>query len=60
MTIERVSRSFEDLNRTLEERVKQAMAERAVLADIVEGTAAFVQVMDQDFRWLAINSASAS
>ncbi|MEA1073128.1 ATP-binding protein [Sphingomonas sp. LY160] len=52
--------ALQDLNRTLEERVKQAMAERAVLADIVEGTAAFVQVMDRDYRWLAINSASAS
>jgi signal transduction histidine kinase/ActR/RegA family two-component response regulator len=30
-----------------------------VLADIVEGTDAFVQVADMDYRWLAINSAAA-
>jgi PAS domain S-box-containing protein len=34
-------------------------AERKVLADIVEGTDAFVQVADLDYRWLAINKASA-
>ncbi len=47
------------LNETLETRVAEALAERRVLADIVEGTNAFVQVVDMNFRWLAINSASA-
>ena len=36
-----------------------ALAERKLLADIVEGTNAFVQVVDPNFRWLAINGASA-
>jgi PAS domain S-box-containing protein len=47
------------LNETLEARVAAALAERKVLADIVEGTEAFVQVVDLDGRWLAINGASA-
>ncbi|HSI41045.1 MAG TPA: PAS domain-containing protein [Xanthobacteraceae bacterium] len=47
------------LNETLERRVAEAVAERNVLADIVEGSSAFVQVVDPDLRWLAINSASA-
>jgi signal transduction histidine kinase len=47
------------LNETLERRVNEALAERRVLADIVEGTDAFVQVADLDYRWLAINRAAA-
>jgi PAS domain S-box-containing protein len=43
----------------LESRVADALAERKLLADIVEGTDAFVQVADLNFRWLAINKASA-
>jgi hypothetical protein len=34
-------------------------AERRLLADIVEGTEAVVQVADLDYRWLAINQAAA-
>ncbi|WP_200956581.1 MULTISPECIES: PAS domain-containing protein [unclassified Sphingomonas] len=48
-----------ELNRTLEARVAAALAERKILADIVEGTNAFIQVSDMDFNWLAINRASA-
>ncbi len=48
-----------DLNETLERRVSEALAERKVLADIFEGTDAFIQVADRDFRWMAINRASA-
>ena len=48
-----------ELNETLERRVSEALAERKVLADIVEGTDAFVQVADLDYRWIAINKASA-
>jgi signal transduction histidine kinase len=48
-----------ELNETLERRVTEALAERKVLADIVEGTNAFVQVVDLDYRWLAINQAAA-
>ena len=47
------------LNETLEARVVAALAERKLMADIVEGTNAFVQVIDQNFRWLAINTAAA-
>jgi PAS domain S-box-containing protein len=46
------------LNETLEQRVAEALAERKLFADIVEGTDAFVQVLDLDFRFLAINEAS--
>jgi signal transduction histidine kinase/CheY-like chemotaxis protein len=52
-------RSLRDLNETLERRVADAVAERNVLADLVEGTDAFVQVADLDYRWLAINKAAA-
>jgi PAS domain S-box-containing protein len=55
----RAERALQQLNETLEARVVAALAERKLLADIVEGTNAFVQVVDTDFRWLAINGASA-
>ena len=51
-------RDLEVLNAQLEDRVATALAERKVLADIVEGTDSFVQVADMNFRWLAINRAS--
>lgn len=47
-----------DLNETLERRVAEALAERKLFADLVEGTDAFVQVVDLEFRWLAINKAA--
>ena len=53
-------RALRELNETLERRVSDALAERKVLADIVEGTNAFVQVSDLEFRWLAINKAAAA
>jgi len=52
-------RALRELNETLERRVAEALAERKVLADIVEGTDAFVQVADLEYRWLAINRAAA-
>jgi PAS domain S-box-containing protein len=52
-------RSLRELNETLERRVSEALAERKLLADIVEGTDAFVQVADLQYRWLAINRAAA-
>ena len=52
-------RALRDLNDTLERRVNEAIAQRKLLADIVEGTDAFVQVADLDYRWLAINRAAA-
>ena len=53
-------RGLRELNETLERRVTEALAERKLLADIVEGTNAFVQVVDLDYRWLAINQAAAN
>jgi len=55
----RAEDALQQLNETLEARVADALAERKVLADIVEGTSAFVQVADKDFRWIAINGAAA-
>ncbi|HSW19021.1 MAG TPA: PAS domain-containing protein [Ramlibacter sp.] len=52
-------RALRELNETLERRVNEALAQRKLMADIVEGTDAFVQVVDLDFRWLAINKAAA-
>ncbi|NGM48963.1 PAS domain-containing protein [Caulobacter sp. 602-2] len=54
----RAELALRQLNETLEQRVASALAERRVLADIVEGTAALVQVVDNDFRWLAVNGAA--
>jgi PAS domain S-box-containing protein len=48
-----------ELNESLERRVNEVLAERKVFVDIVEATDAFVQVADLDFRFLAINKASA-
>ena len=47
-----------DENRTLEQRVAEALAEKKVYADIVEGTDAFIQMADPAFNFLAINKAS--
>ncbi len=55
----RAELALRQLNETLEQRVASALAERRVLADAMEGANAFIQVADQDFRWLAINSAAA-
>ncbi|WP_256807981.1 ATP-binding protein [Bradyrhizobium sp. Bra64] len=55
----RAERDLQQLNETLEARVVAALAERKLMADLVEGTDAFVQVVDPAFRWLAINGASA-
>jgi signal transduction histidine kinase/CheY-like chemotaxis protein len=55
----RAEAELRHLNETLELRVAKALAERRLLADIVEGTNIFVQVADMDLNWLAINGASA-
>ena len=55
----RAEAELRSLNETLETRVAEALAGRKVFADVVEGTDAFVQVADLDYRWLAINKASA-
>ncbi len=51
--------ALQQLNDELESRVAAALAERRVLADIVGGSDAFVQVAGTDFRWIAINDAAA-
>jgi PAS domain S-box-containing protein len=56
---ERLNRNLTELTHTLEQRVETALAQGKLLADLVENTDAFVQVADLDFRWLAINRASA-
>ena len=43
----------------LERRVAEALLEKKLLADIVEGTDAFVQVVDLGFHWMAVNRAAA-
>jgi signal transduction histidine kinase/CheY-like chemotaxis protein len=49
-------RSF---NEELEQAIAIGMAERKVLGDVVESTDAFIQVSDLEYRFLAINRASA-
>jgi PAS domain S-box-containing protein len=49
---------LKELNETLERRVAEALAERKILADIVEETDGLIQVLDLDFRWLATNRAN--
>ena len=48
-----------ELNERLENRVAQALAERKILVDIVEATDTLVQVLDLDYRYLAVNRAGA-
>ena len=51
---------LKDVNATLERRVADALAERRVLADVIEGSDVLVQVADCSFNWLAINQAAAA
>ena len=51
-------RRLRELTQALETQVSAAEAERKVLADVVEAMDALVQVIDTDFRWLAINNAA--
>ncbi|NNM76872.1 PAS domain-containing protein [Sphingomonas sp. ID1715] len=48
-----------ELNETLERRVAEAVAERKLLLDIIDGADVFVQVADRDLTWRAINRAAA-
>ena len=50
---------LQSFNESLEASVAVALEERKVLADVVESTDAFIQVSDLDYRFLAINRASA-
>lgn len=53
-----MERALREANESLEARVSAAISERQLLAQLVEGTDAFVQVVGPDFRWLAINRAA--
>ncbi|HEX6975612.1 MAG TPA: PAS domain-containing protein [Vicinamibacterales bacterium] len=53
-------RELRALNETLERRVDAALAERKLLADLVEGTDAIVLVADFDYRLLAVNRAASA
>ncbi|MCQ9426778.1 PAS domain-containing protein [Pseudomonas sp. LJDD11] len=52
----RAELALQQLNETLESRVRDAVAERNVLADVVNGTDARIHVIDRNYRWLAINA----
>ena len=58
-TRKRIEAELRELNETLEQRVEQALVERSRLAAIVENTDVFIQVADTDYRFIAINKASA-
>jgi signal transduction histidine kinase/CheY-like chemotaxis protein len=51
--------ALRDLNSTLQYRIKEALAQRKILTDIIETTDLFVQVADLQYRWLAINRSAA-
>jgi PAS domain S-box-containing protein len=55
----RIERELHEINENLEARVASAIAERQLLAGIVENTNAFVHILDMDLRYLAINGAGA-
>ena len=57
-TRRRAEIALHQMNATLEQRISEALAERKLLADLVEGTDAIVQVVDKNFRILAINRAA--
>ena len=54
----RAEQALQEANRTLERRVSEALAERKVLADIVEATDTIVQMLDMRGRWMAFNRAA--
>ena len=51
-------KALTDLNETLEQRIKAAVAERQILADVVESTDASIGVLDLNYTILAINRAN--
>jgi PAS domain S-box-containing protein len=56
--LERSEARLREANDKLGRRFAESLAEKRILADIVEGTDAFVQVADLNYRWLAINRAA--
>jgi PAS domain S-box-containing protein len=57
--LRRSEAELSELNKSLERQVAERTGERNLLATIVETTDAFIQVADLDYRFLAINRASA-
>ncbi len=57
--LKRSEAELSELNKSLERQVAERTGERNLLATIVETTDAFIQVADLDYRFLAINKASA-
>ncbi len=55
----RAEAALQEINDTLEARVVATLTDRKLLADIVEGTNALLQVIDIQFRLVAINGAAA-
>jgi signal transduction histidine kinase/DNA-binding response OmpR family regulator len=51
-------RALRQANETLEQRVAEALAERRLMAELVQTTDTLVQVLDKNFRILAINDAN--
>jgi PAS domain S-box-containing protein len=51
-------RQLRKLNDSLARQVASALAERKLLADIVEDTDVLIHVVDRNYRWLAINRAA--
>ena len=58
LRLQNSQRRLREANEKLGQRFAEALAEKRILADIVEGTDAFVQVADLKYRWLAINRSS--
>ena len=55
----RATEGLATLNTQLEQRVAQAVAERRLLADVIDHTTMFVHIIGLDWRWMAINKAAA-
>jgi PAS domain S-box-containing protein len=55
----RAESRLRELNETLERRVLEALAEQRILAHVFERTDALIQVVDVQYRLLAINKAGA-
>jgi PAS domain S-box-containing protein len=56
----RTEEALRELNETLEQRIVEGLAERKLLADILENTTAIIFAADREFRWLALNKAAAA
>jgi signal transduction histidine kinase/ActR/RegA family two-component response regulator len=59
MQLREQAERLQGFNATLEAAIAAALAEQKVLGDVLESTDAFIQVSDLDYRFLAINRASA-